>query len=188
MTPGGESEAKGTNFTALVDAMVALYGRRAPIAMGRELQGPLAELIRADLINEGKWYPAAFYRELHRSAEVVAGEPVARELGRLATKALLGRAYRVFARILGPETSWRHSAKFFRSFYRPGGIEVLDARRERVRARISGCAGFDDRIWDDVIGSMFGVIEVSGGRGPQAEVLDRSEDGTALELEITWRR
>lgn len=188
MTPGGESEAKGANFIALVDAMVALYGRRAPIAMGRELEGPLAELMRADRINEGHWYPVAMYRELHRAAEAVAGEPVARELGRLATKALFSRAYRVFARILGPETSWRHSAQAFRTFYRPGKVEVLDSRRGSAKARVTGCVGFDERVWDDVIGSTFAMVEISGGRGAKAEILEQSDDLTALEFQITWRR
>lgn len=187
MAPGGESEAKGANFIALVDAMVALYGRRAPIAMGKELQGELAELMRADLIAEGAWYPIAMYRELHRAAEVVAGEPVARELGRLATKALLSRAYRVFARILGPETSWRHSSQAFRTFYRPGKVEVLDSRKESARARITDCHGFDERVWGDVIGSTFALAEISGGRGPKAEILEESEDGSLLELQISWR-
>jgi len=187
MTPGGECEAKGSNFTALIDAMVALYGRRAPIAIGRELKGPVAELLRTDLINEGMWYPVSMYRELHRAAEAVAGESVARELGRIATKVLLSRSYRVFARIIGPQTSWRHSAKFFRSFYRPGDVEVLDARRGRVRARLTGCVGFDERVWDDVIGSMCGVIEVSGGREPQPELIERSADASLSEVQITWR-
>ena len=183
----GECEAKGTNFIALVDAMVSLYGRRAPIALAEEVRGPIRELLRADLVNEGMWYPVAMYREIHRAAEVVAGEPVARELGRLATKALLSGGYRVFARILGPHTSWRHSAKFFRSFYRPGDVEVLDSRSGRARARVSGCSGFDDRVWDDVIGSMLGVIEVSGGRSPAVEILEESEDGSERELHFAWR-
>ena len=185
MAPGGECEAKGTNFIALVDAMVSLYGRRAPIALVEEARGPLRELLRADLINEGMWYPVALYRELHRAAEVVAGEPVARELGRLATRGLLSGGYRVFARILGPHTSWRHSAKFFRSFYRPADIAVLDSRAGRARARVSGCVGFDDRVWDDVIGSMIGVIEVSGGRSAHVEVLE--ESAAARELRFAWR-
>lgn len=180
-------EAKGANFIALVDAMVTLYGRRSPIAIGKELQGPLRELMRADLVNEGAWYPIAMYRELHRAAEVVAGQPVARELGRIATKALLSRAYRVFARILGPETSWRHSAQAFRTFYRPGDVDVLDARNGSARARVTGCLGFDERIWGDVLGSAFALVEISGGRKPEATILDESEDGGSLEFQIRWR-
>jgi len=186
MAPGGECEAKGANFIALADAMVALYGRRAPNAVAKEVRGPLGELMRTDLVNEGMWYPVAMYRELHRAAEVVAGEPIARELGRIATKALLSRSYRVFARILGSHTSWRHSAKFFRSFYRPGDVQVLDARPGRARARVSGCAGFDDRVWDDVIGSMFGVIEIAGGHEPSVELLDQNADDSVREIRVSW--
>jgi hypothetical protein len=144
--------------------------------------------MRADLVNEGAWYPIAMYRELHRAAEVVAGEPIARELGRIATKALFSRAYRVFARILGPGTSWRHSAQAFRTFYRPGNVEVLDSRRGSARARITGCLGFDGRVWGDVIGSTFAIVQISGGREPEAEILDQAEDGSALELQIRWHR
>ena len=186
MPARGELEAKGVNFIALIDAMVALYGRRAPIAVNRELRGPVAALMGADLINEGMWYPVAMYRELHRAAEVVAGEPVARELGRVATKSLLSRSYRFFARILGPHTSWRHSAQFFRSFFRPGTCDVVYARTGQARARLSGCVGFDERVWDDVIGSMLSVVEVSGGKSPRVEQLDRNADDTMRELRFTW--
>ncbi len=182
-----DCEAKGANFLALRSAMRLLRGSQGVQAMLDALEGPVAPLLREERLYENQWYPIAFYREIHRAAEVAAGEPIARRLGHHATKELFSKAYAIFARIVGPSTSWRHSSQAFQTFYRPAEVEVLSTMDASVRARVSGCPGFDERVWDDVIGSVEAIIEISGGKSPVTDVRQAAEDLSMMEIEVRWR-
>ena len=65
---------------------------------------------------------------------------------------------------------------------------MLDSRKGAVRVRVTDCHGFDDRVWDDLIGSAFALAEISGGRRPAVKVLEESKDHSMRELHFTWRR
>jgi hypothetical protein len=182
-----EGEVKGASIGSVLGAMERLRGAEARCATVQAVRGPLREALDAHRIDENAWYPIGWYRELHRAAEESVGEPVAGALGREGTRGLLSTGYRILARLVGPETSWRHASHVFRTFYRPVSLEVLDVRKHRARARLVACRGFDDRIWDDVIGGSVAVIELAGGRDPVVDIERRDAERGELVASIRWR-
>ena len=152
------------------------------------LEPSVANAIRA--VTPGGWYPIAWYRALHETTHDVLGvEPsFSRHMGYRATQAELTGIYKVFVKLMTPETALRLGSKLFRTYYDKGYFRVLDWRNGRATGRWEDCHGFSEAIWEDVIGGIRAFLEAAGGKEVRIQVTAGGRTGDAfVELVARWR-
>ena len=170
--------------------MKGLSLRNYPIVLaelrGREvadkMMGFLAPEIRHELevgtIVPGGWYPVAWKRELHRAGRRATGEPrLARIMGNEMTKRDLNGVYRTFIRIASPQFVIAAAARIFSRYLRPGRIFVSDGRPGFTRVHFQDCYGFDEHMWQDVIGGCEAALQLTGAKLVRVHVEKGGQDG-----------
>ena len=188
--PTGEIRVKGISIRSYLTVLEAEHGVRVLQHVLQVVDTELARAVRHGTIAPGRWYSIAWYRALHKAAQNVLGlDPsFSRRMGYLATKAELGGIYKVFARLLSPEMTLRLGAKLFRTYYDRGYFKVLEWGSGHARGRWEACTGFDESIWEDVVGGIMAFLETAGARQVRPRVLAGGRDGDAsMELEADWK-
>lgn len=183
------TRGKGTNFRGLVGALRAGYGEDALEAILAEVGGEVTDLVRGGHLAAGEWYPVEWYRRLHHAARKVLGRgtDLPFELGHSMMCSDLGGVYRIFTLLATPKMLLSSAARVFGAYW-TADLEILESDRRSALARWSGCVGFDENIWCDVMGGSHAVLESAGGKHVKIERLAGGLDGDAsLDALVTWR-
>ena len=149
----------------------------------------LGNRIKAGTLLTGNWYPLTWYLEMHRAARKVtgAGPELARTLGFENTMDDLKGVYRIFIKMLSPQFVISKSTFLFNAYYDTGKMEVVDAVERSARARWTGCAGFDQNLWQDVIGGSEAGMVLSGAKDIHIDIVSGGKDGDDhLEVHARW--
>ena len=187
--PTGEIRVKGISIRSYLTILEAEHGddvlRHVLQVVGTEL----ARAVRCGTIAQGLWYPIGWYRALHKSAQTVLGldSAFSRRMGYLATRAELGGIYRVFAKLISPQMTLHLGAKLFRTYYDRGHFRVIEWSHGHALSRWEACTGFDESVWEDVVGGITAFLETAGARRVRARVVAGGRDGDAsMDLEADW--
>ncbi len=186
-------ECKGINITSFFTTVERLFPE---VDLGGLVE-QMSPAVRAEFnprkVLVGGWYPVAWYRELHGAlqATVGSGPELSFRMGYENTRAdFTGNGvYRFVARSLGPSTVLTLGARIFNFYWRPAKMKIvpIGQGKNHGRGRWTGCLGFDRNVWLDLFGSVYAVLELSGGQDIELAPLDASEDLSTMLMEARWK-
>ncbi|MFW5926328.1 MAG: hypothetical protein ACOCV4_09195 [Myxococcota bacterium] len=174
-----DPKVKGSAFLSVRRSVAELRGEDAVEAALRAAVIEGNQPFRLEGIVATGWYPIDWYKAWLAGIRRGLGEGPAflREVGgRCATNDLKG-VYRVFMKMLAPETLYSLSPRFFSSFYDTGQLEILDSRPGRTHAQWTGCTGFDANMWAELTGSNEAFLEHAGAFHVRIRVIAGGGDG-----------
>ncbi|MBX3248569.1 MAG: hypothetical protein KF901_15435 [Myxococcales bacterium] len=183
-----EPRVKGVAFRSVLGAADALAGPEVVAAALHALGPDDANMLQLEVVPIG-WYPLALYRRLLASLEGASGRGDAflRELGAASVDRDIKTVYRVFFRVLSPETVLGLSGKFFNQYYDTGTLSVAERGRGFARIEYRGCEGFDRRVWSELLAGAEATLRIAGARSVRSRVLQGGGDGDIdTTIEGTW--
>ncbi|WP_437692126.1 hypothetical protein [Sorangium sp. So ce176] len=154
-----------------------------------EMSEPLRHGIRYGSIVSTGWYPIAWYKDLLQAIRRTSGEgkDLIHQIGRQCTRDDMSGIYKVIAALISPSTLFSLAQRVFANYYSVGRVQVIESRRGFTRARWSGCHGFDENMWTEVIGSCGQLLEIGGARHVRQRVIAGGGDSDdRLELTAHW--
>lgn len=181
-----EASAKGSNFLGLLSAL-----ERGDPGVTELVLAQLSDELRSSLkfgqLLAMGWYPASWYAELHRAIDqVTQGGPVlARALGRTATLTDFNGLHRFLASVLTVETVFGQAPRLMALYWKGGTIEWLELARGRGSLRFTHWVGFTRLIWEDLMGSMEGILEFCGAKQIRCRT-PHEMTGDTVVVEVRW--
>jgi hypothetical protein len=81
----------------------------------------------------------------------------------------------------------KRAPSLFNRYFDTGTL-VVEAQPHKGVARYSGCKGFDNLLWNDVIYGGTAVLEVCGAKDQKFHVTDGGKDGDErCTVQFTWK-
>jgi hypothetical protein len=180
--------AKGINFRSLISAARRLLGPATLDKMVTLLPTELGQRVQKNAFVTGSWYPLAEFRLLHGAALTATGRglELTRALARdCATDDFRG-IFRVLTFVLTPDWIMRRTPAIWQRYY-DVGVVTIEAQPHFARARFAEATGFDQVLWNDVIGGATAVLEVCGAKDLKVTVESGGSDEDFLCLVAEWR-
>ncbi len=184
-----EIRLKGQGFRGALAAIERLRGPEARVATIEGMSAEPREALTFGGIVPGGWYPVAWYRELHASAQRVArtGPELSRKIGREATRHDLAGVYSWILRFVSPETLLGQAPRILGLYCEGGRVEVVEKRSGAALLRFSQMVGNNHDLWEDMVGSNEQFVTSAQGKEVRSRVLSGGQDGDdAMELEVRW--
>jgi hypothetical protein len=183
-------KVKGVAFRSVELCFAERYGQSARDRAIEHMPPELAEKFRLRLILAATWYPIEDYKACFRAfrAAMGAGAELSREIGRLSARHDMAQVHKqLFAKLISPGALLSLSQRFFNNYYDTGSFEIVDSQRGFVRARASGCAGWDENMWSELAGASEALLEVAGAKHVRLRIVSGGRDGDeSSELEARW--
>jgi hypothetical protein len=174
-----DNRCKGICFLSFAAVVRERYGESRWQEIITHLPAEFGEPLRLGGITCAGWYAVAWYRFLHAAAQEVlgGGRGLAREIGRVATRNDLGTGvYKIFTRVASPSFIVSGAARLFGKYYERGTMSIVESTDVLARAVWQGCIGFDQNLWEDVIGGCVGALEAAGAKNALVEVVSGAGD------------
>ena len=167
---------------------MALEGARALKSLVARLPPAVASAWNSHAIVPSQWYPLSSYVALHRAADLVTGKgpTLAYAIGYESARADHGEAWRLVKGSRAPSGLGARASAAWSLLHDFGQVSLPETRPDGLRLDISGCAGFDSRVWADVTGSSIGFLETLGVSNPRARTLSGGGIADYLKLNISW--
>ncbi len=162
------TEAPQTKGGSLIAALEALEESPGHDYLQR-LLGRVPEDLRTawerKSIMPNTWYPLAWDLAVNGAHRELSGGNLAavEDLGYRSSMKNFNGIYRVFFKLVKPQTLLAKAGNIFGKFYSQGRFEMLDARDGFARARIIS-PGFDECEWVATSGGCRAALEVCGAR------------------------
>jgi hypothetical protein len=182
-------KVKGSAFLSVRQSLGELRGAGSVEAALAATPGEGGEALRHGGVVASGWYPIAWYRDWLGGIRSGLGEgpAIIRDIGARCAHNDLKGVYRVFARLLSPQTLYSLTPRFFKNFYDTGTVEILESRPGFTHARWSNCTGFDANMWTELVGSAEGFLECAGASHVRSRSLSGGQDGDEhMELSAHW--
>ena len=135
------------------------------------------------------WYLLEWYKAMHAAAREVthAGPSLARKIGRESTKRDLTGIYRIFLQMVSPQLMISISTRVFGLYYTLGAMKVIEKRDGFARVSVVDCEGFDENIWQDVLGGSELGLELAGAKNVRMRIESGGQTGdTSTVLVAHW--
>lgn len=184
-----EPQTRGVPILSFLGALRTIAGYDAVNRMMGLLPPELRDAIGHRKLETKEWYPLSWYRVMHSAAQEATGRgrELARLIGRETTRADFSGVNRVFVVVMSPQALIAKAPRVFEQYYTRGTIKTPVCRAGLALLEWRGCVGFDRNMWDDMLGSVEALLELSGGREVRVEVLagggDEDED---TDMELSW--
>lgn len=184
-----ETTLKGVNYRSFMKAFETLRGKESVDAMLADLPDELGDGLRYGRLVASGWYPVAWYRQMHASAQRVtgAGPELARAIGRQSRIEDFRGVYRLLAFVLSPEVLVAKGAMIYRLYDSMGLVDIQEARAGMLRVRYHQCVGYDANIWESSLGGTVGILESCGAVALRVQIVEGGRDGDdAMIFEARW--
>jgi hypothetical protein len=184
-----DPKVKGVAFRSVYTSLGKLRGERVQHAALERMNQPLRDGFGYGSIVTSGWYAIELYRELFHVIRDVTqeGKELVHEIGRQCTRDDMSGVYKMIAKLISPETLFSLSQRVFSNYYSVGTVQVVESRHGFTRARWSGCRGFDENMWTELIGSCEQLLEIGGARNVRQHLLSGGgEADESLELSAHW--
>lgn len=185
-----EPKVKGVAFRTIELCFTELHGEKSRDRARTLMPPELGNAYRYGSIMAASWYPIAWYRDAFGAFRGIhgAGLELARDIGRLAARHdMRGVHKQLLARLISPQALLAMSQRVFNTYYDTGTIETIESRRGYARVRCSGCTGWDENMWSELVGSCESLLEIAGGRHVRSHVLLGGGNGNdEMILEARW--
>lgn len=188
MTP--EAKVKGVAFKTIELCFTELRGQAARARVDEHLPAELAEGFRYRTILATNWYSIELYKACFRAFRAATGEgaDLAREIGKLAARHdMAGVHKQILAKLISPQALVGMSQRVFNTYYDTGSFAIEESRRGFIRAKCTGCVGFDENMWSEVAGSCESLLEIAGAKFIRLRIVSGGGDvSDAAEMEARW--
>lgn len=187
---GGGPTYKGAGLRSWLAAFTQLHGQEAVRTTLALVEPELREAFEFQRITASGWYPLGWSRALHAAAQRATGKgpALARAIGKEAMRLDLSGVYRVFLIVVSPQAIIGKSARLFSSFYSHGSMSVVEARSGMTHVKWEGCHGFDQNIWQDLLGSCEASLELCGAKDLRIRYVEGGRDGDVdAQAQAFWR-
>jgi hypothetical protein len=180
--------AKGSNFASLLGALERKRGKAARELVCEQLSGPFGDALRYGQVVAVGWYPVEWYAALHAAIDraLHGGPELARELGRLATRADFTTLHRALASMLKVETAFAQAPRLMGLYWKGGKIDCPLIGPGRGKLRFVSWSGFTRLIWEDLAGSVEAIIALCGAQRVISSPIDVPAHSDRLELDVCW--
>jgi hypothetical protein len=170
---------KGVAFRSVYASLGKLRGAAAQQATLDASSEELRDGFRYGAIVPGGWYPVALYKDLFRAVRTATGEgkELVHEIGRQCTRNDMSGIYSVLAKLISPQSLFSLSQRVFSNYYSLGAVKVTESRQGYSHAKWTGCTGFDENMWTEILGSCVQLLEIGGASHVRARVLSGGQDG-----------
>jgi hypothetical protein len=188
MTAGPEVRCKGGNFKSALAALTRLEGELVRDHVIEACLPDVRKMLKAGP-RAGTWYPVAWYRDWHRALNAIVNRKgISREVSREATRNDFSGMYKVFMAVFRPETVIVHAMRFWGLYFDGGTVTTQREGHGRILIQWTGCVGFDEHIFADVIGGAEAILETAGAEQVRAELLAGAKDGDDMaSVRMHWR-
>jgi hypothetical protein len=183
---------KGAAILGGIESLKKTKGSGAVDALLLELPHELQDKIKYRGIVQSGWYPLDWLLQvLAAIKKVTVGKPeILRELAYMTiTEALTKGVYKYARLILSRKSILKRAPFFFNSYVYDAVMKITDVSTTSGRLQCTKCTGFNQDMWDALIGSVKAVIEVHNGHVTSFTVHAGGGDGDDmidLEMEFTW--
>jgi hypothetical protein len=185
-----EPKVKGVAFRSIEICFSELCGERLRDEARAHMHEELGSAYRYQLLMATSWYPIEWYRNAFSAYRRVTsvGPELARQIGRLAARHdMKGVHKQILARLISPQALLGMSQRVFNTYYDTGLVQTEDSRRGYARIRCSGCRGWDENMWCELVGSCESLLEIAGARHVRSHVLQGGHDGNdEMTMESRW--
>lgn len=183
-----ESQTKGSNFLGLLRAVVKLHGPRARSDVLDSCAGELGAALREESLLAMSWYPAKWYSDLHSAIDYTlsGGPDFARALGKSATLDDFTKLHRLVVSMLKPETAFVHAPRLMGLYFRGGTIELTEITAGRARMRFADWNDFNRLVWEDLLGSIEGILDVCGAKKVTSRPVQALERAETVDIISRW--
>jgi hypothetical protein len=184
-----EPRTRGVPILSFLGALRTLAGYDAVNRMMGLLPPELRDAIGHRKLVSKEWYPLSWYRVMHAAAQEATGRGrgFAKLIGRETTRADFSGVNRVFLLVMSPQALIAKAPRVYEQYYTRGSVTTPTCRAGEALLLWRGCAGFDQNMWDDMLGSVEALLELAGGRDMRVEVLagggDKDED---MDMALSW--
>jgi hypothetical protein len=185
----GELRVRGVVFYNLMNALRLRTDGATADAVLAAMPGPIADAFHEHSLVPTAYYPVEWYRAAYRAVSAVTGRgpEFAREIGKLTIEHNVPMLFRVFLSILTPDFLLPRTEAIFRRYFDRGAVRVVDRGRKWAVVEMSGCEGFDECIWADVLGGCEGGLIAAGAQRPVLLFVDGGTDGaTTSTISARW--
>jgi hypothetical protein len=167
------------NYRSFMKAFETLRGKEAVEAMIVDLPEELADGLRYGRLVASGWYPVAWYRLMHASAQRVtkSGPELARAIGRQSRIDDFRSVYRLLSFVMSAEAVVAKGAMLYRLYDSMGLVDIQEARTGMLRVRFHNCIGYDANVWESSLGGTIGILESCGAEALRVQIVDRGRDG-----------
>lgn len=184
------SKVKGVALRSVDTCFTELRGEAARRRADEFLPVELMEGFRYHTVMASGWYAIEQYKALFHAFRSATGEgpELAREIGRLAARHdMAGVHKQILAKLISPQALLSTSQRVFSTYYDTGKFELVESRRGFAHMRATGCLGWDQNMWSELIGSCESLLEISGAKHVRMRALSGGKDDNAfLEVEARW--
>jgi hypothetical protein len=186
----GEPRVKGIAFRTIDLCFGELRGEQARERAFELMPQSLADGFRYRTLLAASWYPIGWYRETFQALRAATGEgpELPRAIGKQAVRHDMSGVHKqIFVKIVSPQVLLGMSQRVFNTYYDTGRFEIVESRRGFVRARCSGCFGWDQNMWSEITGSCESLLEIAGAEHVRLRAVSGALDGDShAEFEAHW--
>jgi hypothetical protein len=187
--PPSGPKVKGVAFRTVETCFIELRGAGPRRRADELLPAELADAFRYKTIMASGWYSIEQYKALLRALReaTAEGPELCREIGKLAARHdMAGVHKQIVARILSPQILFSMTQRVFSTYYDTGSFAMVESRRGFAHARASGCLGWDEDMWLELIGSSESLLEIAGAKHVRMRTLVGGKNDDFLDLEARW--
>ncbi len=184
-----DNRCKGVVYHTLLEVVRVRCGEVVAASVVEHTDGALREALRYGSIVRGGWYPAAWYRALHRSAAQVTKEQrLAFIIGRESTLADFKTGFmRLVLKVVSPSFVLSMGSQVFNRYFEHGTLKIEPGTCSAV-VTWTDVPGFDANLWEDVLGGCVGALMAGGAQNVSARRLSGGRDGDqGSVVELTWQ-
>ncbi len=183
----GWVQVKGNSFRGFIAALRRLHGEATVDKVIALLPAELGRRLQRDNIVTGHWYPLDELSRVQQAMmrAVGRGPDVIREVARESTLEDFRGLYQVLTFILTPQFIIKRTPGIWKRYY-DGGVVSVTAQEGAGEASFSACTGFDEPMWQGVIGGTSGVLEACGAKGLEIKIIGGGI-GDHMTIKATWR-
>lgn len=188
MSTAVSAMAKGSNFIGLLNTVERMHDVQARLHVLSQLPPHIQSALKHGQVLAIGWYPVEWYAELHAAIDLVTGggPEFARTLGSAATLADFGGMHRLVASMLSTETVFGQAHRLMSLYWRGGTVERVSVTKGRAQLKFDNWAGFSRLVWEDVLGSVEGILTFCGAKDIHARSTPLRQNITAVQLELRW--
>lgn len=184
------AKVKGVALRTVETCFLELRGEAARQRADAFLPRELVDAFRYRTVMASGWYAIEQYKALFHAFRSATGEgpELPREIGRLAARHdMAGVHKQILARLISPQALLATSQRVFSTYYDTGRLELVEARRGFAHVRATGCLGWDQNMWSELMGSCESLLEISGAKHVRIRQLSGGKDDDAfLDVEARW--
>jgi hypothetical protein len=163
----GEARIKGLALLDIIESLKNFKGSGTVEKLFAELPTDLRDKLQYKSIVRSGWYPIDSFRQLLAAIKKVTGgkRETLRELANLTIKnALTKGVYKLIRLVLSRKAILKRAPSFFNSYIDGSTMTITEVTTTHGRVQCKNCKGFNADLWETLIGSVCGVIEVHEGR------------------------